>query len=170
MVSTKKRANSRLHSKIPADKKVLFVLSCCWKYDIEKVPENDHKGRFLISKKIFAKTDVIFITFKENSAASHSIVFALTWKVCVSVKEGKRECVFVCTCERWRERERERVCVFMSVKEVERGCVWVCKFVFCIYKYSVRRLIGSRIIESAAYCNQILPIPYIPKYYIKTVG
>jgi len=30
-------------------------------------------------------------------------------------------------------------------------------------KYSVRRLIGSWIIESAAYCNQILMIPCIPK-------
>ncbi len=29
--------------------------------------------------------------------------------------------------------------------------------------YSVRRLIGSRIIESAAYCNQILLIPFIHK-------
>ncbi len=29
-------------------------------------------------------------------------------------------------------------------------------------KYSDRRLIGSRIIESAAYCNQKLLAPFIP--------
>ncbi len=36
--------------------------------------------------------------------------------------------------------------------------------------YSARRLIGSRIIESAAYCNQILTAQPLYQQYTKHVG
>ena len=42
--------------------------------------------------------------------------------------------------------------------------------VFTKHTYSARRLIGSRIIESAAYCYQDITSPITPKHYTKYIG
>ncbi len=67
---------------------------------------------------------------------------------------------------RWLSINRDVSVVRIVIKLLERNRILKCikehtplnhrKFLNC---YSVRRLIGSRIIESAAYCNQINVIP-----------